>query len=94
MDMERIKDRIRDIARNPKHVRFEELQTLLDNNIQYAVEKYNHRHGTGSHHAFTVGNGVNVATFCIPHRRPFVLKVYAHEFLKAMVKVGLYDPEE
>ena len=86
MDIERIRAKIADIAAQPKHVRFEELVTLLDNHISRLC-RYNH-HGN-PHHAFTV----NDETFNIskPHGGGFVKKVYVMKFLEAMEALGLYE---
>jgi hypothetical protein len=93
MNLDRIKDRVAQIAQNPAHVRFSEVETLLENHIRLAVTKYNH-HGKGSHHAFTVGNERGVVTFTIPDRRPFLLKKYVLLFLNNMEELGLYVPED
>lgn len=88
MDVRRIKARIADIASRPKNVRFEELETLLDNHIGPLFKNYNH-HGH-PHHAFTIGgNTFNVAQ---PHGGGFVKKRYIEFFLEAMEAVGFYDP--
>jgi hypothetical protein len=87
MDRERLRSRIAEIARNPKHVRFAQLQRLLDVHIQPLVPNYNHHH-KGSHHAFTVG----AKTFTVPDRRPFVFNIYVMNFLDAMEALDLYEP--
>jgi hypothetical protein len=86
MDRERLKARILEIAKNPKGVRFDELETLLDNHIGPLFSNYNH-HGN-PHHAFTVGGH----TFNIskPHGTPFIKKTYVMKFLDAMEAAGLY----
>ncbi len=88
MDINRIKARIADIASKPKNVRFDELETLLDNHIGPLFENYNH-HGN-PHHAFTVGEH----TFNVPkpHGGGFVKKRYIEFFLEAMEAVDLYNP--
>jgi hypothetical protein len=90
MDIKRIRAKIADFASHPKHVRFDELETLLDNHIKYLFPNYSH-HGN-PHHAFTVGG----STFNIskPHGGGFVKKRYIEFFLEAMEAVNLYDPED
>jgi hypothetical protein len=90
MDVDRIKARVADLAKSPKNVRFEELETLLDSHIGHLFGNYSHR-DRGSHHAFTLGD----KTFNI--KKPnagCVNKVYVRQFLNVMEELGLYDPEE
>jgi hypothetical protein len=90
MDRDRLKSRIRDIAQNPKNVRFSELEALLDNHIGPLFTNYNH-HGN-PHHAFTLKDKTfNIAK---PHGTGFVKKNYVMLFLDAMEAVGLYSSEE
>jgi len=88
MDRQRIRARIREMAANPKAVRFDEIENLLDTHIRPLFPDYSH-HGN-PHHAFTVGGQTfNIAK---PHsgrvKKPYIMK-----FLDAMEIVGLYDPE-
>lgn len=87
MDVNRIKDRILEIAASPKNVRFADIQGLLDNHICHLYPNYNH-HGPGSHHAFTVGT----ETFTIVEPNSGCVKqVYVKKFLDAMMELGLYE---
>ena len=89
MDRERIKARIREIAASPKNVRFDEIETLLDNHIGPLFPGYSH-HGN-PHHAFTVGGQTfNIAK---PHGGGLVKKIYIEKFLDSMEMIGLYDTE-
>ena len=90
MDEKRINDAIRELARRRTHVRFREIERLLENHIGPKFPNYNH-HGR-PHHAFTLG----VATFNIaePRRGEFVKPVYVRQFLEAMESLDLYQPEE
>lgn len=89
MDIERIKAKLRDIAGHRKHVRFAELENLLDNHIGPMFGNYNH-HGS-PHHAFTVDK----ETFNIAEpKSQFVKKPYIDAFLDAMAALGLFDPED
>jgi hypothetical protein len=87
MDRKRLNEALRDIAGRKKHVRFRELESLLDNHIGPLCPNYNH-HGS-PHHAFTVGEH---QTFVIPEpkRTPFVKEVYVSRFLDEMEALGLY----
>lgn len=90
MDRERLKSRILEIAKNPKNVRFSDLEKLMDNHVGPLFPNYNH-HGN-PHHAFTVGTETfNVAE---PKGGPFIKKPYIMKFLAVMEAVGLYEPEE
>jgi hypothetical protein len=88
MDRQRIRAKIREMAENPKGVRFDEIENLLDTHIRPLFPDYNH-HGN-PHHAFTVGG----QTFNIskPHagcvKKPYIMK-----FLDTMAMIDLYDPE-
>ena len=89
MDLNRIRQRIKDIAASPKNVRFDELVALLDSHIGPMYPNYNH-HGS-PHHAFTVGN----RTFNIAEpKRSHVKEKYVAYFLEAMEALGLYDAED
>jgi hypothetical protein len=89
MDRLRLQKRLAEIAASPKNVRFEELESLLENQIRNHVTNYNHHH-KGSHHAFTVG----ASTFTIPKpHRGFVKQIYVKNLLNAMEAEGLHDPE-
>lgn len=89
MDRQRIRAKIREMAANPKAIRFDEIVNLLDNHVGPLFPNYNHHH-KGSHHAFTVGK----QTFTIPKPHAGqVKKRYVMSFLDAMQMVGLYDPE-
>lgn len=93
MDIERIRERLADIAGRRKHVRFDEIANLLDKHIGPIVPNYNH-HGS-PHHAFTVGTETEVETFTIPEPKgQFVKKVYIDKFLDAMAALGFHDEEE
>ncbi len=88
MDRQRIRAKIREMAANPKGVRFDEIENLLDTHIRPLFPDYSH-HGN-PHHAFTVGGQTfNIAK---PHagcvKKPYIMK-----FLDAMAMVDLYDPE-
>jgi predicted RNA binding protein YcfA (HicA-like mRNA interferase family) len=90
VDAERIRQRIREIARSPKNVQFEDIRSLLDNHFAHLFGNYSHRR-RGSHHSFTVGR----QTFTIPEpSRGQLRKEYVKEFLRAMEEEGFYDPEE
>jgi hypothetical protein len=90
MDSERLKSKLREIARSPKNVRFVDIENLLDNHIGPLFENYNH-HGN-PHHAFTLRNQTfNIAE---PKGSPFVKKVYVKKFLDAMEALGLWSSEE
>lgn len=95
MDEVRLRQRVKEIAANVKNVRIEDLFTLLDNHIgPYCQSKglnYDHRHHSGSHHAFTVGSG----TFTVPrpHGTSLLKPVYVQKFLEAMELVGLFEEE-
>lgn len=85
MDRARLNEALREIAGRKKHVRFKELQSLLDNHIGSLYPNYNH-HG-GPHHTFTVGDHTfNIAE---PKGTPFVKQVYVIHFLNAMEELGL-----
>lgn len=90
MDQKRIQDAIRELARNIGHVRFREIENLLDKHIGPRFPNYNH-HGC-PHHAFTVG----ASTFNIaePRKGHFVKPVYVRSFLEAMEAIGMYQPED
>lgn len=88
MDRQRIRAKIREMAANPKGVRFDEIENLLDTHIRPLFPDYSH-HGN-PHHAFTVGGQTfNIAK---PHAG-CVKKPYIMMFLNVMAMVGLYDPE-
>ena len=76
------------MAASPKNVRFDEIQSLLDNHVRPLFPDYSH-HGN-PHHAFTVGGQTfNIAK---PHAG-CVKKHYIMSFLNVMAMVDLYDPE-
>lgn len=90
MDADRVRKRIADIASSPKNVRFDELETLLDNHVRhlFPAGRYNHHNPGGSHHAFTVGD----QTFTVPRPTSGCVKeVYVKKFLNAMEELGLYE---
>jgi hypothetical protein len=93
MDDARLKRRVRKIAESVKNVRYEELLTLLDKQIKPFCEakglSYDHRHSTGSHHAFTVG----AKTFNVvkPSGTPLLKQWYVKDFLEAMEHINLYE---
>ena len=88
MDVDRLKKRLSEIDASPKNVRFEDLEALLENHIcGMYPDHYNH-HGSGSHHAFTVGD----QTFTIVKPSSGCVKeVYVRKFLDAMEELGLYE---
>jgi hypothetical protein len=93
MDDARLKKRVRKFAANVKNVRYEELLTLLENQIKPFCEvkglSYDHRHSTGSHHAFTVGSkSFNVVK---PSGTPLLKRWYVEDFLEAMEQINLYE---
>lgn len=89
MDLDRIRQRIKEIGASPKNVHFEDLENLLENHIGPMFANYNH-HGN-PHHAFTVGDQTfNVAR---PHQG-CIKERYVQYFLEAMRALGLYEPEE
>jgi hypothetical protein len=93
MDDARLKQRIQKIADSVKNVRYNDLIPLLDSHIKPFCEarglSYDHRHSTGSHHAFTVGS----RTFNIvkPHGTPLLKQCYVKDFLEAMEQINLYE---
>jgi hypothetical protein len=89
MDADRITKKIAEFASSPKNVRFDEIETLLENHIQHLFAgRYNHRNPGGSHHAFTVGD----QTFTIPKPTSGCVKeVYVKKFIRAMEELGLYE---
>ena len=89
MELQRIRARIREMAASPKNVRFDEVETLLDNHIGPLFPNYSHHHKS-THHAFTVGT----PTFTIPKPHAGCVKrKYIMNFLDAMEMIGLYDPD-
>jgi hypothetical protein len=93
MDDARLKQRVLKIAESVKNVRYEELVSLLDNHIKPFCEarglSYDHRHSTGSHHAFTVGlKSFNVVK---PHGTSLLKRAYVESFLEAMEHINLYE---
>ncbi len=93
MDDARLKQRVQKIAESVKNVRFEDLCTLLENHIKPFCEArglgYDHRHSTGSHHAFTVGSkSFNVVK---PHGTSLLKRAYVESFLEAMEQINLYE---
>jgi hypothetical protein len=90
MDRQRIRAKIREMAANPKGVRFDEIENLLDTHIRPLFPDYSHHDRGGSHHAFTIDR----QTFNIPKPNAGqVKKPYIMKFLEAMEMVDLYDPE-
>jgi hypothetical protein len=89
MDRSRIAEALEDIAGRLAHVRFTEIENLLDKHIKPLCQNFNH-HGH-PHHAFTVFE----QTFVVvePKKSPFVKKVYVKKFLEAMQGAGFYCPE-
>jgi hypothetical protein len=95
MDVERIGLKIAQIAKSPKNVRFEELESLLENHIRHLFAKYDHR-PKGSHHVFTLSDdrrGTRTFTIVKPNEG-CLKKVYVMVFLDAMNELGLFDAEE
>lgn len=89
MDRRRLNEALREIAGRTKHVRFRELQSLLDNHIRPLYGNYNH-HGS-PHHAFTVGSETfNIAE---PKGSAFLKKAYVVRFLHAMEALGLMEAD-
>ena len=95
MDRAKLKERIREVAQNVKHVRVDELFNLLDNHVESSCQaravKYDHRNNGGSHHAFTVGS--QTFTVAKPHGTSLLKAVYVRKFLDAMEFLGLYEEE-
>jgi hypothetical protein len=90
MDEARIRQKLLEIAGNAKHVRFRDIENLLDNHIGPRFPDYNH-HGS-PHHAFTVGGlTFNVAE---PRKGEFVKECYVKKFLHRMDLLGLCDLED
>ena len=90
MDRDRIQEALRGIARRKNHVRFRELQSLLDNHIGPLYPNYNH-HGS-PHHAFTAGD--RTSNIAEPKGKDFVKAPYVKAFLNAMEALGLFAEEE
>lgn len=90
MDRQRINERLRDFASRARHVRFREIEALLDNHIGPLFPNYNH-HGS-PHHAFTVGSETfNIAE---PKGKEFVKQTYVKTLLDSMEALGLFEAEE
>jgi hypothetical protein len=93
MDDARLKKRVKKIAESVKNVRYEDLLALLESQIKPFCEakglSYDHRHSTGSHHAFTVGS----MTFNLvkPSGTPHLKRWYVEDFLEAMEHINLYE---
>jgi len=94
MDFQRLKDRIAELSESPKNVRFDQMESLLDNQIRQLFAKYDHR-PRGSHHVFTLSDpirGSRTITLVKPIRGP-IKQCYVKEFLDAMEELGLYDSQ-
>lgn len=91
MDVDRLKQRIAEIAESVKNVRDEELFALLDNHVRPFCQvrglPYDHRNRGGSHHVFTAGS--STFTIAKPHRSSLLKPVYVRLFLDAMEEIGL-----
>ena len=76
------------IAKNPKNVKFEDLQRLLED---YGFEL---KRTKGSHHSFVGYIGDEKTTIVIPYRRP-LKAVYVKKVLAVLVEVeSLEEAEE
>jgi predicted RNA binding protein YcfA (HicA-like mRNA interferase family) len=65
------------LRQNPKHVRFEELETIL---LRLGFQK---RQDNTSHAMFTLGNHI----VNVPKRKPFVKPKYINLVLKALEEI-------
>lgn len=72
------------IRQNPKHVRFEELESIL---LRIGFKK---RHDGTSHTTFTFGKHI----LTVPKRKPFVKRVYVELFLQALDEIKELDEPE
>ena len=89
MDIQRIRDRIREFAASPSNVRFREIDAFIRNQLIPAFGG-KARPPRGSHNTYTVGD----QTFGITRRNGHIKKVYVKEFLDRMAALSLYDAEE
>ncbi len=90
MDESRIKDKLRELSTRRRHIRFREIETLLDNHIGPRYANYNH-HGR-PHHAFSLGEHTfNIAE---PRKGDFVKKCYVDHFFGVMEALGWYEPKD
>ncbi|MCI0550600.1 MAG: toxin HicA [Anaerolineae bacterium] len=72
------------IRQNPKHVRFEELESVL---LRLGFKK---RQDGTSHSIFTFGKHI----LNIPKRKPFVKRVYVELFLQVLDEIKELDEPE
>lgn len=72
------------IRQNPKHVRFEELESIL---LRIGFKK---RQDGTSHSIFTFGKHVLI----IPKRKPFVKRVYVELFLQMLDEIKEFNESE
>ena len=72
------------LRQNPKHVRFEELETVL---IRLGFQK---RQDGTSHAMFTFGNHI----INVPKRKPFVKPIYVELVLKVLDKIKEEEDSE
>ena len=87
MDKSRIQARLLQFSLRPKNVRFDEIDTLIQNHV--ALYFHVKCHGKGSHRAYTVGN----QTFTLVVRKPHIKAVYGALFLEKMEALDLFKPE-
>ena len=90
MDDWRLRSKIAEIAGSPKNLRFQELETLLENHFRERYPNFDHRQ-RGSHHVFTVGNQTIVL---VEPSSGCVKRYIVEKFLEAMEELGWYEREE
>jgi hypothetical protein len=86
-DLEKIKERIQDIAQRPRNVELSEIEWVANNlaNCGYAVKSKDARHGK----LFQV----NGQTFMVNHHtgNKQVRSYSVKDFISAMIELSLYD---
>lgn len=75
------------IAQNPKNIRFEDLQRLLED---YGFEL---KRTKGSHHAFIGYVGDEKVTLIVPYHRP-LKEVYVKQVLSLLEQIEPFDDGE